>query len=79
MILAVQSWTTTSISCSTTTILGSEATMSLISSIHGLLSGASWQQYATILIAATVLWISYQVIYELCLSLLSPFLGPFWA
>lgn len=53
--------------------------MTLILSIHGLLLGTSWQQYAIILIAATVLWISYQVIYELCLSPLSPFPGPFWA
>lgn len=52
--------------------------MTLIATIHGLLSGASWQEYATILIAATVFWLLYQVIYESFLSPLSPFSGPFW-
>lgn len=53
--------------------------MTLLASIRGTLSGVALEHYSIILLATLILFTSCQIIYELFLSPLSRFPGPFWA
>jgi hypothetical protein len=53
--------------------------MTLLAGLYSTWSTATWQQYAAALIGTAVVWTAWQLIYELLLSPLSHFPGPFWA
>lgn len=51
----------------------------MVSNTHSLLSATHWQQYLVLLTAAIFIWFAYRVVYQVFLSPLSSFPGPFWA